>query len=380
MRVGYRGFIVPRTAVALAMVAGAIMLALLHFAAQAQRVNVRYAPAASVADRQSIEKQYGLTAGLEQEPGTWSYLLRTHSRSNIQALVLNPLVEDTSHIDRSNFRVVLDRPGMPPTLALLAEESWLPWVSGVLALCGGAVAWSLRRDAALTLRAPWRMLRVGAIAVPLFVWGARAPGKPVATPPRGGLASLLSALALGAAVAAFVTLMGPNDLENYDDSFFSLDRGTNFETIKTLGNPAYTLALGLGVRLPLLGSLSASPAAALAPYLTDTWTYWLLLTLAIASAALLARYALEPLGGRLVFWMAAGLLFVSLPIVNYTITNDWLDDAVSYCSFLSCIFAPHALLAAANPSLGTRRRLLRSLGLLGLVWGPSRSHTPGTGP
>src|ERR1051325_8668125 len=92
-----------------------------------------------------------------------------------------------------------------------------------------------------------------------------------------GVASLMGAFAFGALLAAFVTLIGTHDLENYNHSFFSLDRGTRMEMIKVFGQPVYTLAVGLGVRLPLHGNLGASPAAMLAPRLPEPITYWLLL-------------------------------------------------------------------------------------------------------
>jgi hypothetical protein len=42
--------------------------------------------------------------------------------------------------------------------------------------------------------------------------------------------------AFGAVLAAFVTLIGTHDLENYNHSFFSLDRGTRMEMIKALAS------------------------------------------------------------------------------------------------------------------------------------------------
>jgi hypothetical protein len=98
--------------------------------------------------------------------------------------------------------------------------------------------------------------------------------------------------------------------------------------------------------LPLHASLGASPGAAAAPYLPPPLTYWLILTLAIATAVLVVRHALEPLCGQVVTWLALVLLFWSVPIVNYTIYDDWLETAVTYCAFIACVFAPHAWLAS----------------------------------
>ena len=162
--------------------------------------------------------------------------------------------------------------------------------------------------------------------------------------------------------------MGTSDLENYDHSFVSLDRGTGFDTLKVLGRPVFTLALGLGVRLPLHGGLQASPAALLAPYLPEPLTYWLLLTLAIGTAALLVRYALEPLCGRVISALATCLLFWSLPIVNYTIADDWPETALTYCAFVVCIFAPHALVEVRAGRADSKHRTIASVSILGLLW------------
>lgn len=179
---------------------------------------------------------------------------------------------------------------------------------------------------------------------------------------------LASACLFAGGIAAVVTLLGTRDLESYEHVFFSLDRGTAVESVHALGQPVYTLALGLGVRLPLQGSLGASPAARIAPYLPAPLTYGLLITFAIAAAVLLVRHALQPLCGRTVTWLAAALLFCSLPMATYTIYGDWPELAVTYCAFIACVFAPHALLAlvAAERSRNTRR--VAGLAVPATVW------------
>jgi hypothetical protein len=168
---------------------------------------------------------------------------------------------------------------------------------------------------------------------------------------------LAPTLAFSCAVATIVVVIGVRDLESYEHAFFSLDRGTAIQTERVLGHPVYTLSLGLGVRLPLHGSLGASPAAALGGYLPIPVTYALLLIFAIASAVMVVRHALEPMCGRFVSWWAVSLLVLSLPLVNYTISDDWPETAVTYCAAVACVFAPHALLGLADsqPSAAWRR-------------------------
>ena len=195
-----------------------------------------------------------------------------------------------------------------------------------------------------------------------------------------GGATLRRSLIFAGCLAALITLRGTSDLENYDHSFISLNRGTEFETVKAFGRPTFTLALGLGVRLPLHGGLQASPAAVLAPYVPEPVTFWLLLTLAIGSASLLVRYALAPLCGRVISAAATWLLFWSLPIVNYTITDDWPETALTYCAFVVCIFAPHALVEIRASSAEAKRRAIASVSILGLLWSALVASHPGYWP
>jgi hypothetical protein len=171
---------------------------------------------------------------------------------------------------------------------------------------------------------------------------------------------LIAALAFGGCLACAAIAVGTRDLESYETAVFSLNRGTGVETVGVLGQPVHTLSLGLGVRLPLHGNLGASPAAWLAPYLPVPVTYAMLLTLAIAAAVLLVWHGLEPTCGRLIAWLAAALLFCSVPMVNYTIYDDWPETAVTYCAFVGAVFAPHAMLAVLHAGRSRAARLVAS--------------------
>ena len=188
-------------------------------------------------------------------------------------------------------------------------------------------------------------------------------------PIRGGMRQLVSTLAFGGSIAALIILFGTRDLESYEQAFFSLARGTAVQAVQVLGHPVYTLAIGLGVRLPLLSSIGSSPVAAAAPFLPAPVTYWLLLTFSIGSTLLVVRHALEPLCGRLVTWVAAVLLFCSVPMVTYTLNNDWPDMALTYCCFVACVFAPHALLPLLAPPRSSLVPRVGALLLGGLMWG-----------
>jgi hypothetical protein len=80
-------------------------------------VNVRWAASVDDAARQQLEQQYGLTKGEFREQRTWGYYLTKQSRANIEAMVRDPKVEDTFHINREKMRLALrvERdPNVPP--------------------------------------------------------------------------------------------------------------------------------------------------------------------------------------------------------------------------------------------------------------------------
>lgn len=66
-------------------------------------INVRWSPAASAETRQERERRYGLRAPVALEERTFRYELGDTSSDAIKRLVTDPLVEDTSGIDRWRF-------------------------------------------------------------------------------------------------------------------------------------------------------------------------------------------------------------------------------------------------------------------------------------
>jgi hypothetical protein len=67
------------------------------------RINVRWA-LVSDEERRERESRYRLTNGAERD-GTWTYQLDDVSAANIEALVRDPLVDDTHGLDRTRFAV-----------------------------------------------------------------------------------------------------------------------------------------------------------------------------------------------------------------------------------------------------------------------------------
>jgi hypothetical protein len=171
-------------------------------------INVRWAPAMADADRPGLESRFTLSDGQRGEGTTWRYTLADTSSANVKALVTHPSVEDTSNIDRANFRAL----AVPPlvsrrSLALAATGALLlvgcrPFLHlgvfwGVIAALTAAAVLAARSvdaaDAVLLTRPHW-MLAAGmaALAVVPAVRGtlslsARMLGLTVAVPQAAAL-------------------------------------------------------------------------------------------------------------------------------------------------------------------------------------------------
>lgn len=80
---------------------------------EARRVNVRWSSQASPADRERVAAELGLLDPSPLGTDSWSYTLADRSREGIARIVTHPLIDDTHHLDRSNFRVERDASGEP---------------------------------------------------------------------------------------------------------------------------------------------------------------------------------------------------------------------------------------------------------------------------
>jgi len=350
---------------ALLMLAG-ITAALLRFTygERTAYVHVRWRPGVDSATQQDVESAHRLIRLEFRGDRTWEYLLTDLSRNNISSLLHHPAVEDTQHFERGQARIASTAPrGNYPT-------DRHAWIRAGLDLLRDAFLAAGMLVLALGVFSGWRYSRRCVSAV---------PQTPTLQLVRGGSRAAWL-LVFGGCIATLVVLLGTRDLESFETAFFSLDRGTAAGVVRLLGQPVYTTAVGLGVRLPLHGSLGASPAAALAPYLPEPLTYWLLIAFSIAASAMVVRHALEPICGPVVSWLALLLLFWSVPTVNYTIYDDWPETAVTYCAFVAAVFAPHALLASVAGDGDTRGRRIAWASIAATVWSLIALSHPGYWP
>jgi hypothetical protein len=351
--------------------AGLVLLAGAYAATleRAPRIRVLWRDGVTAPQQAALEATYLLRNPRDRLPeGSLAYDLLDTSGTNIRRLVDDPAVADTNDIDRHAYVVEpgTDRGGEWTWVAYRVPGLRVAWVRWTLILL-------LATAAVVGLRREWRWLLRRALT-------GLARDTEAGKPPSIGW-SAAAPLIVGGCLATVIVLIGTRDVEGFETAFFSLRRGdTAAAFVRVLGQPVYTMALGLGVRLPLHGNLGSSPAAALAPYLPGPVTYWLLIALSVAASAMLVRHALEPIVGRIVSWLAIALLFWSLPIVNYTIADDWPETAVTYCAFVACVFAPQALLV----SLGARGSLtVRAVGVVAVaatVWSLIALSHPGYWP
>jgi hypothetical protein len=86
-----------------------------------QVINIRWVPGVSESVRRTAEATLQLRGGEAGDPRTWTYSLSDHSREAIRRVVTHPLVEDTNHIDRRRFRILIDAPETPVVFRRILE-------------------------------------------------------------------------------------------------------------------------------------------------------------------------------------------------------------------------------------------------------------------
>lgn len=88
------------------VVAGSVAAWILAMAIAARPVpvHIRWKPDVSDAQRSGLERQFHLLPDHHTEGTTWAYQLTDPSTDTIRAIVQDPRVDDTAHLNRIRFR------------------------------------------------------------------------------------------------------------------------------------------------------------------------------------------------------------------------------------------------------------------------------------
>lgn len=106
------------------------------FGPRPAEIHVRWAIEVDDSTRQSAERRYHLSHGVQLDGRTWTYTLGDLSRANVSALVTDIVVEDTHDIDRATFRVSAGAPSRPYS----TSYPWIPlsllWAAAISSIIG----------------------------------------------------------------------------------------------------------------------------------------------------------------------------------------------------------------------------------------------------
>jgi hypothetical protein len=325
----------------------------------AQRINVRWAPQVSVAERAAIEQDRGLYSGRELQARTWSYLLRDRSTDNIGRLVRDPRVEDTFHIDPVASKVVLDRPALDPRLRALLETDALGFVAMGLAAMALVLALVARRPLILLARAAVGTIGWIARELPSAMFHQKyerveCSGRELAAGAGLSLLFLVPLLIYGPFEDEIVqaTIM-PNQV-----FYRALFRG---EWLYWLNDLGFGSPMPLGD--PLLFHPVFAPLAAFASLRVTLSAVWIAHSLLMA-VYLLRLLAVSGVAAPALRIVVLVLYFVSVQFAFYFYASDWLQMAITWSLYPVLVFQMRAALMG-----GARARFWRTAAALGLLFG-----------
>jgi hypothetical protein len=321
----------------------------------AQRVHIRWAPTVSAVERGRAEREHGLIDGVPFEGRTWQYFLRKRSHADIRRLVTDPRIEDTYHIDRTLFRVQLDRPDLPSLARAWLETDRLGQISLALASIAALITWWSWSSWAAMLLALRRFTYRRATSIEEQAWSTslaawRAPGWAV-----------VLAIVWAVIVIPYVAV-GPPDFEEYFTGVASTQVAVN--AIAHGAWPFWSLDFGLGAPQPLRYHFIFHP---LAPLCLATDCHALLRSIAsihllvgaIFMTLLAARFAPSRLLAS-----AAGLTYcMSSSVVQPMLVDDWPLTAMHDSALPIMLYAVFAI----GDTSDRRHALLWSLVLGGIA-------------
>jgi hypothetical protein len=97
-------------------------------------VHVRWQAGIELETRHRLETRFQLTGGELLDGTTWRYVLTDPSRSNVRALVSEPVVEDTHHIDRRNGTIAESATRTPRPHRLVVNGNTAVLAADVIAI------------------------------------------------------------------------------------------------------------------------------------------------------------------------------------------------------------------------------------------------------
>jgi len=322
-------------AIAVYMVAGLLVWVHLTMGPPAQRVHIRWAPAVSDAERGRAEREHGLVDGAPFEGRTRQYFVRRRSRDEIQQLVTDPRVEDTYHIDRTRFRVQLDRPDLPSRARAWLETDRFGQLSLALALIAALITWWARRSWAVKLQA----LRTFTYRHATSIEEQAASTSPASRRPHAW--AVVLAVVWAVIVIPYVAV-GPPDFEEYFTGVASTQ--VAMKAIVHGAWPFWSLDFGLGAPQPLRYHFIFHPLAPLClaadchAVLRSIASIHLLVG-AIFMTLLAARFAPSRLLAT-----AAGLTYLmSSSVVQPMLLDDWPLTAMHDSALPVMLYAVFAI-------------------------------------
>jgi hypothetical protein len=131
---GRRVGVLAAAAVSAIVLLAIIVLRWLVLSPVAPRINVRWTAELTDAGRIEKERVFTLVAGEHRGGTTWTYDLGDPSPANVAALIHDPAVADTLHIDRVRSIVAEDAPRGTTRLEARGLDAWrdsllLEWVA-----------------------------------------------------------------------------------------------------------------------------------------------------------------------------------------------------------------------------------------------------------
>ena len=333
-------------------------VALFHFTQgpPAQRINIRWAPNISPAERSRAERQIGLAGGAQLEDArTWSYLLKRRSHENIERLIKDPRIEDTFHIDRAALQVQLDRPDLSPRVRTLLESDRLGEISLVLSLVATGFGW-WSRWALVSL------IRKLARSFASIFDGASASTHDRVLP---GVRELTAAIALGVLFLIPLLIYGP-----YEDEIVQATILPNQVFYKELFHGRWTYwlnNLGFGAPMPLGDPLMFHPVfAPLAAFtslrvtLSAVWLFHVVVMVVFFLRLAAAADIRLP-------WLRLLLVacyVMSAPSLFYFYDTDWIQMAITWTLYPVLVFYLRAAILGE-----AREHFWRTALWLGLLFG-----------